>query len=150
MAMTAPQIARSLMMCLLGLLLSGSTALLAQSIDGTTFLPVQEQLPLGTEMVSVVDGQAEMDEGFMPGLVEFARVGAALLGVVMLLLAMRYMLRRMGGVLGQTAIRGGPDTCSLSGVAGTADRDPAGGQSVHRGPSGRWRHADPLRDHRFR
>lgn len=97
MAMTAPQIARSLMMCLLGLLLSGSTTLLAQSIDGTTFLPVQEQLPLGTEMVSVVDGQAEMDESFMPGLVEFARVGAALLGVVMLLLAMRYMLRRMGG-----------------------------------------------------
>ena len=99
MATTAPQIARFLMMCLLGVILSGSTLLTAQAVDDTSILPVQEQLPLGTAMVNVVDGQAEMDEGFMPGLIEFARVGAALLGVVMLLLAMRYMLRRMGGGL---------------------------------------------------
>ena len=99
MATTAPQIARFLMMCLLGVILSGSTLLMGQPVADTPILPVQEQLPLGTAMVIVVDGQAEMDEGFMPGLIEFARVGAALLGVVMLLLAMRYMLRRMGGGL---------------------------------------------------
>lgn len=99
MATTAPQIARFLVMCLLGFILLGSTQLVGQIVDDHSILPVQEQLPLGTETVNVVDGEAEMDDGFMPGFVEFARVGAALLGVVMLLLAMKFVLRRMGGGL---------------------------------------------------
>ncbi len=99
MATTAPQIARFIVMCLLGFILLGSTHLAGQIAEEHSSLPVQERLPLGAEMVTVVDGQAEIEEGFMPGLMEFARVGAALLGVVMLLLAMRFMLRRMGGGL---------------------------------------------------
>ena len=53
MATTAPQIARFLMMCLLGVILSGSTLLMGQPVADTPILPVQEQLPLGTAMVNV-------------------------------------------------------------------------------------------------
>ena len=97
MATTAVKITRVLVMCLLWLIFVGSTQVAGQVPEASGVLPVQERLPLGTNTVSIVDGQAETDAGFLPGFVEFARVGAALLGVVMLLLAMRFLLRRMSG-----------------------------------------------------
>lgn len=99
MATTAPMIARFLVMVLLSLTQLGSSHVMSQVVDDNPIIPVQERRPLGTEMVDVVDGRAEANDGFMPGIVEFARVGAALLGVVMLLLAMKFVLRRMGGGL---------------------------------------------------
>ena len=62
-------------------------------------LPTQEHQPLGG-IPSSTDGSTEatLDSGYLPNLMEFLRVGGALAGVIALLLGLRAVMRRMGGL----------------------------------------------------
>ncbi|MCH2132152.1 MAG: flagellar biosynthetic protein FliO [Phycisphaerales bacterium] len=100
MAPTAPSISRCLAalvaIILLGLSSPGHGDEASVSPDLT--VPAREHLPLGPPPVAVEAGETTSGGGFMPGVLEMARVGGALAAVVALLLGLRYVLRRMSGM----------------------------------------------------
>ncbi|MBG80495.1 MAG: hypothetical protein CMJ39_07295 [Phycisphaerae bacterium] len=99
MARSIPSIPQLLMTMVAVLMLAMSSVVQAEVTTTGTSLPVQEQQPLGG--VGVSDdgsGEASSDSGYLPNLMEFARVGGALVGVIGLLFGLRIVMRKMGGL----------------------------------------------------
>ncbi|MEE2906725.1 MAG: flagellar biosynthetic protein FliO [Planctomycetota bacterium] len=61
-------------------------------------IPDRERLPLGVSPAMTTEGETPASTGYLPEVMEFVRVGGALLAVVGLLLGLRLLLRRLGGM----------------------------------------------------
>ena len=105
MARPAPQILRFLLaLTLTALFMVPFTARGAVPIPQpvetsvTIQVPERERLPLGVSQAATTKGEPTASTGYLPDVMEFVRVGGALVAVVGLLLGLRILLRRLGGM----------------------------------------------------
>ena len=105
MAPTAPQIYRSLLVLMVSALFLlpnmawGVDAVQADDLQQAEItLPDRERLPLGGSSTQAGVGDTASAGGYLPDVLEFVRVGGALLGVVALLFGLRLVLKRLGGM----------------------------------------------------